>query len=247
MFTGIIKEIGKVKNLRKVRAGLEAEISCQKITTDFEPGDSVAVNGCCLTVKEFNKLGFKADISLSTLKSTTFHLLRTGDLLNLEPAVSLRDRLGGHIVTGHVDDTGKISDIKKAGDFYNVSIKIPQNLLAFAAPKGSFSIDGISLTIAAIVKNTLEFAIIPFTFENTNLKFKKRGDLVNLEVDLMARYIINMARHPNSFDGTASLKKSLHASSAAAYLKTSDDNDKKNNSKEKDLELEAKLKKYGFK
>lgn len=247
MFTGIIKEIGRVRALLKASAGLEIEISCQKIIPGLESGDSIAVNGCCLTVKEFNKSGFKADISFATLKSTTFHLLKTGDLLNLEPAVSLEDRLGGHIVTGHVDDIGKISGIKKTGDFYKVSIEIPQDLLVFSAPKGSFSIDGISLTIANIIKNKLEFAIIPFTFENTNLRFKKTGDMVNLEVDLMARYIINLARHSNLYGLPANKEIIPYISGKTACLDIADDNEKESITRENDKKLEAKLKKYGFK
>lgn len=248
MFTGIIKEIGLVKKVTRINTGLEIEISCQKITSDMKLGDSVAVNGCCLTVKEFNLSGFKADISFSTLKSTTFGSVRTGNKVNMEDAVALKDKLGGHIVTGHIDDVGKIADIKKIGDFYKVTVKIPNSLLEFAAPKGSFSIDGISLTISDVSKNNLDFAVIPFTFENTILKFANKGEKVNLEVDLMARYIVNMAKHSGTSGMFASKGQSLASSTAINYLKMLDINDDiKNISKDKDKDLEEKLKEYGFK
>jgi len=248
MFTGIIKEIGLVKKVTRINTGLEIEIGCLKILSDIKQGDSVAVNGCCLTVKEFNSSGFKADISFSTLKSTTFNSVRAGSRVNIEDAVSLKDKLGGHIITGHIDDTGKIADIKKIGDFYKLTIKIPGSLLEFAAPKGSLSIDGISLTISDVFKNNLDFAVIPFTFENTNLKFRNKGEKVNLEVDLMARYIINMAKYSGQSGLFASERKSFDSSAAINYLKMmSINNDIKNISKEKNKDLEEKLKEYGFK
>ncbi len=248
MFTGIIKEIGLIKKVTRINTGLEIEISCREIALDMKMGDSIAVNGCCLTVKEFNPSGFKADISFSTLKSTTFGSVRSGERVNLEDAVSLKDKLGGHIVTGHIDDVGKLADIKKIGDFYKLTIKIPRNLLEFAAPKGSFSVDGISLTISDVVKNNLEFAVIPFTFENTNLKFKNKGEKVNLEVDLMARYIINMARYSGTSKMFAAGGQSLSSSTAVNYLKMlSINNDIKDIPKDKDKNLEEKLKEYGFK
>jgi riboflavin synthase len=236
MFTGIIKELGQVQKITRINTGLEIQIGCSTITSGMNLGDSVAVNGCCLTVKEFGLSYFKADISFSTLKSTTFGSMRAGDKVNLEEAITLKDRLGGHVVTGHIDDVGKITDVKRIGDFYKLEVKIPKNLLEFAAPKGSFTVDGISLTISDININNLDFAIIPFTFENTNLKFKNPGNKVNLEVDLMARYLINMAK----YGGTTA--------QAMEYLKILDKKDDiKNISKERDKQLEEKLKKYGFK
>ncbi|MDD3521107.1 MAG: riboflavin synthase [Actinomycetota bacterium] len=248
MFTGIIKEIGVVKKITRINTGLEIEVACKKITADMKLGDSIAVNGCCLTVKEFNQAGFKADISFSTLKFTTFASASAGERVNLEDAVSLKDKLGGHIITGHIDDVGKIADIRKIGDFYKVTVKIPNTFLEFTAPKGSCSIDGISLTISEVIKNNLIFAVIPFTFENTNFKFKNISEKVNLEVDLMARYIINMARYSGQ-PAMYSLKGETFTSSAAIdYLKMLNINeDLKNISKDKDENLEEKLKKYGFK
>jgi riboflavin synthase len=248
MFTGIIKEIGLIKKVVKINTGLEIEISCRNIISDIRLGDSISVNGCCLTVKEFDRAGFKADISFSTLKSTAFASVRAGDRVNMEDALSLKDRLGGHIVTGHIDDVGKITDIKKIGDFYKLTVRIPQNLLEFTAPKGSLSVDGISLTISDVFKNNLDFTVIPFTFENTNLKFKNKGEKVNLEVDLMARYIINMARYSGPSGTLSQEVQPFSASAAVNYLKMPGiDNDIKNISKEKDKELEKKLKEYGFK
>ena len=253
MFTGIIKELGKVQKITRINTGLEIQIGCSIITANMDLGDSLAVNGCCLTAKEFGLSYFKADISFSTLKSTTFGSMRAGDRVNLEDAITLKDKLGGHIVTGHIDDVGKIVDVKRIGDFYKLVVKIPKNLLGFAAPKGSFAIDGISLTISDVNMNNLDFAIIPFTFENTNLKFKKPGSKVNLEVDLMARYLINMAKYgglQNTFSsgGSHQLASQLTSAQAMEYLKILNiKDDIKNMSKERDKQLEEKLKKYGFK
>jgi len=207
-------------------------------------GDSIAVNGCCLTVNSFIAgKSFRADVSFSTLKSTTFGFLRSGNYLNLEDALKFNDKLGGHLVSGHIDSTGKIIKISKEGDFYRLEIKIPKDIIPFAAPKGSLSVDGISLTISDSLNTLIFLAIIPFTFENTNLKYKKQGEAVNLEVDLMARYIFNMAKYGSSMSGG-------NFSGAGDYMNILNMhklNSEIQNKKNADSDLKEKLEKYGFK
>ena len=244
MFTGIIKEIGKLNKISRINTGLEIEVGSLLLTKDMKNGDSIAVNGCCLTVSSFIAgNSFKADVSFSTMKSTTFGLLKPGACLNLEDAVKFNDKLGGHLVSGHIDCTGKIIKISKKGDFYLFEIKIPKDIIALAAPKGSMSIDGISLTISDSINTVISFAIIPFTFEGTNLKYKKQGDAVNLEVDLMARYILNMAKYGSPMSGGG-------FSGAGDYMNILNMHKLKNeiqNKKNTDSDLKEKLEKYGFK
>ncbi|MCL6087025.1 MAG: riboflavin synthase [Actinobacteria bacterium] len=244
MFTGIIKEVGKLNKIIRINTGLEIEVSSSLLTKDMKPGDSIAVNGCCLTVKDFQAgNSFKADISFATLKATTFGLLRAGSYLNLEDAVKLSDKLGGHIVSGHIDNTGMITKISKKGDFHKIDIRIPKNILPFTAPKGSISVDGVSLTIADCVNEIMEFAIILFTFENTNFKYKKTGEKVNIEVDLMARYILNMAKYSNPISGSTAADPSYFLNISKMWGVA----DEIKNKNDKNFDLEEKLKKYGFK
>jgi riboflavin synthase len=152
-------------------------------------GDSIAVNGVCLTVVEITSNGFVADVSPETFKVTSLGDLQTGSFVNLERAMKADGRFGGHMVSGHVDGLGKIIEIQKHGEFYDLKIELEPEQLKYAIKKGSISIDGISLTIANVDRNALRIAVIPHTFENTNLKALKRNDFVNIEVDVVAKYI----------------------------------------------------------
>ena len=196
MFTGIIKEIGKISKIKDSKEYKELTIGCRLLTKDMKIGDSIAVNGCCLTVAGFDKEHFTCDISYSTINSTTLANAKIGELLNLEDSLTAIDRLGGHFVTGHVDGVAKIVKIVKIGNAYKLDIITPTGLFPFLAQKGSAALDGISLTIAQSKKDLVSFAIIPHTFENTNLKFKKAGDLLNIEVDMIARYIGQLLKNP---------------------------------------------------
>lgn len=196
MFTGIIKETGKISRIKDSKGSKELTIECRLLTKDMKIGDSIAVNGCCLTVTGFNKEHFTCDISYSTINSTTFANLKTGELLNLEDSLTVGDKLGGHFVAGHVDGVVKIVEITIIGNAYKLDIAPLQHLLPFLAQKGSAALDGISLTIAESKNDLVSFAIIPHTFENTNLKFKKAGDFLNMEVDMMARYIRQLLKNP---------------------------------------------------
>jgi riboflavin synthase len=196
MFTGIIKETGKITAARESHESKELDISCNAIRPGLSIGDSVAVNGCCLTVKKLNSEGFTADISYSTLNSTTFKFVKSGESVNLEDSLKLSDKLGGHFVTGHIDTTIKFLGIKKIGSSFELSFELPQQYSSNIAAKGSVAIDGISLTVANTGKDFFNAAIIPHTYENTCLKTKKPGDSMNLEIDLLSRYIERLIKSP---------------------------------------------------
>lgn len=189
MFTGIIEEIGKIKTFNKNSNGAEIEIECSKVLNDTKIGDSISVNGTCQTVVEISNNSFKARISDETLKVTNFNSAKIGQAVNLERALTLSSRLGGHIVSGHIDGVGKFISKEKLTDFYNLCFEIPSEVDKYIVYKGSITINGISLTVASIKNNIVEVAIIPHTFENTNLCNLKEGDLVNIETDLLGKYV----------------------------------------------------------
>ncbi|MCR4418441.1 MAG: riboflavin synthase [Ignavibacteria bacterium] len=187
MFTGIIETLGKVK---KVTSN-EIEISVP--LDDIKTGDSISINGVCLTVKDLKKenkeLRCSFNISPETISRTNLKFLRRNEFVNIERALKLSARLDGHIVTGHIDSVSRILSIKKVADSYLFKFSIPDGLEKFIAEKGSVSIDGISLTVAEKNQKSFNVAIIPFTFNHTNLRYRKVGDYVNLEVDILARYV----------------------------------------------------------
>ena len=193
MFTGIIEEIGVVKECRQGKNDALIVVECQKVIEDTKLGDSIAINGVCQTVVDLKQNSFSAQISNETLKVTTFSNLKTGEKVNLERALTLASRLGGHMVTGHIDNVVKITKIEKHSDFYNLGFKIENDseigLSKYIVNKGSICINGISLTVAKIVSDEFEVAIIPHTFKNTNLETLKVGDNVNVEVDILAKYV----------------------------------------------------------
>ncbi len=192
MFTGIIEEIGKIKSFKKDTNGATIEVECSLVLEDAKLGDSIAINGVCQTVIELSSNSFKARVSDETLKVTTFENLKSGDIVNLERALTLNSRLGGHIVSGHVDCKGKFTKIEKLTDFYNLEFEIPQEQTKYVVHKGSITINGISLTVAEINQNRFKVAIIPHTFENTNLKALNVGDNVNIETDILGKYVEKM-------------------------------------------------------
>jgi riboflavin synthase len=194
MFTGIIREVGRLKGIKKMDTGLEYEIECVLLMDDIATGDSISVNGCCLTVKSFTDKAFKCDLSFSTIGSTNFSTLRPGSLLNLEDALRVGGKLGGHFVTGHVDGVLTIKRIEKRGDFFLLEVFTDPSLSRFIAPKGSIAIDGISLTIAESRNDSFTVALISHSFYNTNLQYKRESQTVNAEIDMLARYIYNILR-----------------------------------------------------
>ena len=189
MFTGIIEEIGKIISFNRHINGARLKINCTKILDGTKIGDSISINGCCQTVVTIGSDWFEADVSDETLKITNFSNLKSDEEVNLERALTPQSRIGGHIVQGHIDCTGIFLELEKKSEFCNLYFKIPENMTKYVVNKGSISINGISLTITEIIANEFKIAVIPHTFENTNLKNLKTGDIVNIETDILGRYV----------------------------------------------------------
>lgn len=189
MFTGIIEEIGKVKSFNRCSNGAAITVECQTVLDGTRVGDSISINGACQTVVEMTSTSFSANVSDETLRVTTFDDLKSGDEVNLERALMLNSRLGGHIVSGHVDCKGKFLSFEQLTDFYNLRFEIPKEYAKYIVHKGSVTVNGISLTVANIERNIFQVAIIPHTFNNTNLKNLKSGDHVNIETDILGKYV----------------------------------------------------------
>ena len=189
MFTGIIEEIGKVERIEKNSRNCKLSIKVSKILTDIHLGDSIAVNGICLTVTHFNHQAFTVDVMNETWNRTALTLLKHGSEVNLERALSVNGRLGGHVVTGHIDGTGKISSIKKDDNAVWYQINTQKEILDLIVEKGSITIDGISLTVAKVSKLNFSVSVIPHTLEQTILKSKQVGSTVNLENDILGKYV----------------------------------------------------------
>jgi riboflavin synthase len=189
MFTGIIEELGSIASVQRHDAGVSLVVAAGLVTSDIALGDSIAVNGVCLTAVDISANSFSADVSPETLDRTTLGSLDTGSPVNLERPVTLATRLGGHMVQGHVDGRGKFMSATKEGDFWTVRIAFPAELAKYLVYKGSITVEGISLTIAALADDHFDIAVIPKTWEVTNLSSLKPGDSVNLEVDVIAKYV----------------------------------------------------------
>jgi riboflavin synthase len=189
MFTGIIEETGIVKAFSKSANSALITIECKIVNEDAKIGDSIAIDGVCQTVTNVDKNSFSAQVSSETLAVTTFANIKAGSKVNLERALTLSSRLGGHIVSGHVDCRANVKNIKKLEEFYNIEFEVEQNFSKYIAKKGSVCINGISLTVADISGERFNVAVIPHTFENTNLSSLKTGDFVNLEADVLAKYV----------------------------------------------------------
>ena len=189
MFTGIIEELGSISAFEKRGDGARIIISARIVTKDAREGDSIAVNGVCLTALDIKTDSFAADVSGETLAKSTLGNLAVGSKANLERAVTPNTRLGGHIVQGHVDARGEFASAAQSGDFWTVRINFPAEIGQYLVYKGSVSVEGISLTIAALTDDYFEIAVIPKTWELTNLSSLKTGDAVNLEADVIAKYV----------------------------------------------------------
>jgi len=189
VFTGIIEELGRIASLEKLEQGMRLNIACSLVVSDAHDGDSIAVNGVCLTVLNITENSFSADLSPETLDRSTLGSLDIGSPVNLERAVTPQTRLGGHIVQGHVDGRGTFIGARDEGDFWTVTIGFPSNLARYFVEKGSVSVEGISLTIARLRDDSFDIAVIPKTWSVTNLSSLNPGDDVNLEVDVIAKYV----------------------------------------------------------
>ncbi|BCZ48006.1 riboflavin synthase subunit alpha [Clostridium gelidum] len=189
MFTGIIEEVGTLKELSIGNGFGVMEIKCSRVLEDAKIGDSIATNGVCLTIREKSSDSFKAEVMGETLAKSNLGSLKVGDKLNLERALRLSDRLGGHIVSGHIDGVGTIVSIKEERDGTWFTISAPKEVLKYIIYKGSIGIDGISLTVATVSEEVFKVSVIPHTLENTILIDKQINSKVNLECDLVGKYL----------------------------------------------------------
>ena len=215
MFTGIIEEMGIVKSIKSKVITIEAN----KIFDDLKLGDSVAVNGTCLTVSSFSNKIFNADITSETLSRTNLGDLKSGFKVNLERALTLNGRLGGHIVSGHIDGVGIVKNISKKSEDIELVIEVPTNLMKYIIEKGSVAIDGISLTVAKVDnnKNNFSVAIIPHTLKETVLYYKKVGDKVNIENDIIGKYVERLLSF-NDFNNEINNKKNNNSNINMEFL-----------------------------
>ncbi|MFN4320327.1 MAG: riboflavin synthase [Aquificaceae bacterium] len=188
MFTGLVEKLGIVESLRGGRLIIKANFDEVKV------GDSIAVNGVCLTVVKIEKEKLFFDLSEETLNRSNLRFLRSGDLVNLERALKASDRLGGHILQGHVDFTAPIAELSRRGEHWSLKVRIKEGYEIYFVEKGSVGIDGISLTINSVKGGLIHINVIPHTYESTNLKVRKSGDMVNVEVDIIGKYVVNYLR-----------------------------------------------------
>lgn len=197
MFTGLVEELGTIKAVEQLDAGLRLTVSASLVTSDVNHGDSIAVNGVCLTALDITPNSFAADVSPETLDKTTIGNLEVGSRVNLETAVTPSTRLGGHIVQGHVDTRGSFLNAVNEGGFWTVTIGFPPEFARYLIYKGSVAVEGISLTVAKLHEDRFEIAVIPKTWEVTNLHSLRHGDPVNLEADVIAKYVERLLEKNN--------------------------------------------------
>jgi riboflavin synthase len=189
VFTGIIEHLGTIESLSNGKDGGRVTIQAPSLATSLPVSGSVAVNGCCLTVVACDKETFSADLSAETLAKTSFSKLKKSTRVNLEQPLTAGKEFGGHFVLGHVDGTGTVSGVEPEGEGWRYSVQVPDDLAKYVVSKGSITIDGISLTVARWENHIAEIAVIPFTYEHTNIRDRKPGDVVNLEADVLGKYV----------------------------------------------------------
>ncbi|MFD2116011.1 riboflavin synthase [Paenibacillus yanchengensis] len=215
MFTGLVEEVGHLRFVKSAGQSLYLTIAAKKVLSDVQIGDSIAVNGVCLTVTNYTGNSFTADVMPETFRSTTLHQLKPGDELNLERAMSAQGRFGGHIVQGHVDGVGQIAAKISEGNAIVFTIRpADERVLKYIVPKGSITIDGISLTVVSTTKQQFTVSIIPHTMSETVLLTRDIGDDVNLECDIIGKYV----EHLLSFSVEESKNNQQKSKLTASYL-----------------------------
>lgn len=198
MFTGIVQETGILKQRKKTDNSFQLVINCRDVLKDIKKGDSIAVNGVCLTVVTYTDHSFTADVSPETLQATNLANIQIGSRVNLEQALRVNGFLGGHLVTGHVDGTGRIKKIETNFNARLIEIDIDPEMERFMVDKGSVTVNGISLTIVKVTADTLTLTLIPETWNQTTFKYAKVGDEVNIETDIIGKYLVKMMERDNS-------------------------------------------------
>ncbi len=201
MFTGLVEEGGRIREVRPAEAGARLRIDARRVLEGLEPGDSVAGNGACLTAVEIDDEGFAVDCVAETLRRTTLGGLGAGDAVNLERPLRMGDRLDGHLVQGHVDGVGRVRAVRTEGESAILDVAAPAALLRYIVEKGSITVDGVSLTVAARRSDSFTVALIPHTMEVTTLGPQALEKAVNLEVDVVAKYVESLAA-PYAPEGT---------------------------------------------
>jgi len=189
MFTGIVENVGEVAEVKPTPAGLRVRL-ITSLAPELTPGESIAVNGVCLTVVSSDSSGIHMDVSPETLRVTAFASLKRGALVNLERPMRVDGRLGGHFVQGHVDATGTVEEIRQDGDFWWLTIRFPTSLASQIVRKGSIAVDGVSLTVAGVDDRRFDVQIIPFTWDHTSLRGLRQNEPVNLECDILGKYVL---------------------------------------------------------
>ena len=189
MFTGIIEELGQIKEITRFSGGKHFQIEAEQVLEGTKVGDSIAVNGVCLSVTQLNSRKFEAQAVQETLERSNLTNIQKSEFVNLERPLKASDRLDGHIVQGHIDGKGRFLSRKDLGQSALLEFKIPDNLLKYIVKKGSIALNGVSLTVADIQNNNIQVSIIPITLHDTNLGQLKSGDIVNVEVDVLAKYV----------------------------------------------------------
>ena len=199
MFTGLVESLGKVASIEMATDSAVITFESVPFADQLQVGDSVSVNGTCLTVTKFDSKSFSVDVMTQTLKLTSLQNLQKGDAVNLERAVLVSSRLGGHIVQGHIDGTGLITKLAPSEKWLQVDIQFPSELMKYVVSQGSICIDGVSLTVGSVADyaNQITVWLIPETLAKTNLSAKKSGDLVNIEVDVLAKYVERLTKRDN--------------------------------------------------
>lgn len=196
MFTGIVEEVGTIRAIHRGRSSAILDINAKTVLSDVHIGDSIAVNGVCLTVTDFSPEGFSADVMHETLNRSSLSQLKNGSRVNLERAMAANGRFGGHIVAGHVDGVGTVTNLRRDDNAIWYTIQADPGLLRYVVEKGSITIDGISLTVAAVDSSSFQISAIPHTVAVTVLQDRKPGDLVNLETDIIGKYVEKLLTIP---------------------------------------------------
>ncbi|MBT3984473.1 MAG: riboflavin synthase [Bacteriovoracaceae bacterium] len=209
MFTGLVQTKGKITNIIPNSEGRLLKVHCPSIAADIKIDDSVAINGVCQTAISVDENSFTAQAIHTTLEKTNFKYLKVGEEINLELALRLSDRLGGHIVQGHVGGVGQISSLRHRGKNIEMTLVLPNDLLKYCILEGSICLDGISLTIAGLESSKIMVSLIPHTVENTHLKNKRIGDYINIEVDVLAKYVERLLGKNNRETQTSDYQNSL--------------------------------------
>ncbi len=208
MFTGLIVELGEVVSLEKMAENARLSLKCSVIIGDVKIGDSISVNGVCLTAVNIKGNAISFDVSYETLKATNLGWLKKSDRVNIEPSLRADSKIGGHFVTGHVDGIGKIRSKRKVGNVIRVEIESPPEIPKYLVEKGSIAIDGISLTVVEVFKNSFSVVIIPHTASLTTIGLKNQGETVNLEADILGKYVAKFLNATKDSSLLSALNKS---------------------------------------